>query len=124
LGGKGHEFIVELVGVFARQAAVTHYGVAMNALQSGGLADTATLGDVPKNGEDFFLRQFRFEQRSSLALGKSSVTGSAAEHPPLVVGPVVIAHVEVFPSAFSVIGTLGILATKFRQVLHDRFSVL
>jgi hypothetical protein len=115
---------VEFAGMFARQSAVSHHGVAMNLHQTGGFTDAATIGDVPKDVEDFFLRQFRFEQRSSLAFGKSGVTGPAAEQPPLLVGPVVIAHVEVFSSAFSVIGTLGILATKPRQVLHDCFSVL
>jgi len=110
--------------MLARQSAVPHHGVAMDLHQTGGFTNAATIGDVPKDGEDLLPRQFRFEQRSSLAFGKSGLTGSAAEHPPLLVGPIVIAHVEIFPSAFSVIGTLGILATKFRQVLHDCFSVL
>jgi hypothetical protein len=110
--------------MFARQAAVPHYGIAMDADQPGGFADAAAIGDVAKDGKDFLPRQVRVEQRSTLTLGKSGVTGTATEHPPLIVGPVVIAHVEVFSSAFAVIGTLGILATKFRQVLHDRLSVL
>src|SRR3989304_2992244 len=45
-GGNGHEFVVELAGGVARQPAVTHYRVPMDAHQAAGFADAAAFGDV------------------------------------------------------------------------------
>jgi hypothetical protein len=122
-GGKGHEFVVDLAGVVARQSAVTHHRVPMYAHQAASLADAAAFRDVLQDRTDFLLRQGRAEQRRPLALGKPGLAGSAAEHPPLFVRPIATAYRQVFAPAFPVVGARGILTTKPRQIAHDRPSM-
>jgi len=112
-------FIVHFPGVVARQTTVTHHRVAMDAHQAGGLANAATFGDVLQDRADLLLRQCRAEQWRSLALGKSRLAASAAEHPPLLVRPIATAHRQIRTPTFTIVWALGILATKPRQIVHD-----
>jgi hypothetical protein len=55
LGGKGHEFVVELLGVVAGQQAVANDGVPVHADQAAGFADAHPLGEVVQDGHDLVL---------------------------------------------------------------------
>jgi hypothetical protein len=95
----------------------------MHSHQTAGLADAATFDDLLQYGANLLLGQGRAEQRRALAFGKSRLAGSATEHPTPMVRPMAAAHREVFASAFPIVGALGILAAKPRQIVHDRPSM-
>src|SRR3989304_5284760 len=95
----------------------------MDAHQAAGLAHAAAFGNVLQDRADCLLRQGRAPKRRPLALGKPRPAGSAAEHPPLFVRPIPTAYRQVFAPAFPVVGALGILTTKPRQIVHDRPSM-
>ena len=113
-GGKGHEFVVDLAGVVARQPAITHHRIPMYADQTAGLADAAALGNVLQYRAKLLLRQCRAKKCRPFTLGKPCLAGSAAKHPTLLVGPIVAAHRKVFAAAFPVVGACRILTTKSR----------
>jgi hypothetical protein len=56
LGGKSHEFVVELLGVLAGQQAVADDRVPVHPDQAAGLADADPLGDVLQDGHDLVFR--------------------------------------------------------------------
>src|SRR3990172_4906966 len=122
-GGKSHPFVVYCAGVGACQPAVTGHRVSMDPDQATGLADAAAFVDVLQQRANLLFRQGRAEQRRSLALRKPPFAGRTAEHAPLFIRPIVIAHREVSTPALPVVGTLGILTTKPRQIIHDRSSM-
>jgi hypothetical protein len=60
-GGKGHEFVVELLGVVAGAQGVAADGVLIDASQPAGLADADALGEVAEDVEDLVGWQARVE---------------------------------------------------------------
>ena len=112
MGGKSHEFIVLLSGVFPRPPGIFRNGVAIHADQTAGLADAASLGDMSQDGVDFFLRHPRSKGNCPFAFGKTGLASPAAKQATLLVWPVTVAHAQVFPAPFPVIRTLAILTAK------------
>jgi len=67
LGGKSHEFVVQLLGVVAGPQAVAGHGVFTDPQQAAGLADAAALGEVVQQGHGLLVGQAAVKQGSALA---------------------------------------------------------
>jgi hypothetical protein len=119
-GGKSHEFVVELPGLVAGQAAEPADGVVLDSDEPSGLAGAAALGEVVQDGEGLGLGEAGVEQGGALALGEAVLAGAAGEHPPLLAGAVAEADPEVVPAALTVIGALRVLAAEGAKVIHGR----
>src|SRR5512135_2524574 len=125
LGGKGHQFVVELPGVVAGQPAVTDDGIAIHRHQSGGGADAVPLGAVLEDRQGLILGQLRPEQGRPLALGEPRLAGAAVQHPALLVLAVAGADRQVAEPALAVVGAVLVLATETGQVLcHGAASLI
>jgi hypothetical protein len=119
LGGKGHEFVVELGGVLAGQQAVADDGVGTDPGEAAGLADAAALGDVLEDGHDLVLREAGVIQGGAFALGEAGLAGAAAEQA-TPVGAVAHGHGQVAVAALAVVGTVLVEATELAEVVHTR----
>src|SRR4029077_19416156 len=117
LGGKGHEFVVELLGLLTRQQAKADHRVLVHADQPAGLPHPTTVRDVLEQRHDLVLWQAAVEQWRALAFREAGLTGAAAEQAPLLPA-VVPRHRQVAVPAFAMIRTRGILTTKLAQVVH------
>ena len=117
LGGKSHEFVVQLPGVVSGQLGVPDHGVLVDAGQAAGFADADAFGKVPQDVEDLVRRQPRVEEGRALALGEARLAGAAIEQAALL-GPVTGTDGEVAVAALPVVGAVGILAAEQREVVH------
>jgi len=118
LGGKGHEFVVELLGMVPGPLAVADHGVLIDADQPPGLAHATALDEVVQDGLDFREGQAGVKQRGALAFGEANLAGTAGEHPALFGGPVAEADAQVVSAAPAIIRTRGVLAAEATQVVH------
>jgi hypothetical protein len=116
VGGKGHEFVVELLGLLARQQAQAGHGARVHADQAAGLAHAAALGDVVQDGHDLVGGQVAVEQGRALALGEAGLASLAAEEAALL-GPVAHGHGQVAFAALAVVGAMPVLAAEGTQVI-------
>lgn len=117
MGGKSHEFVVELLGVVAGHQGVADDRVAVHADQAAGLADADPLGDVAQDGHDLVLRQLGAEQRCPFALREAGFTRPAAEQTPAS-GAIAHGDRQIALAALAVVGTLGILTAEGTQVVR------
>ena len=117
LGGKGHEFLVQLLGVFAGPLAVADDGVIIDADQAPGLADATALDEVVQDGLDFLRGQAAVEQGGALAFAEAGLAGTAGEHAALLVLAVAEGDTEVVAAALAVIGARGVLAAEAVEVI-------
>jgi hypothetical protein len=67
------------LGVLAGQEGQPGDGVLGDALQSGGLADSTPLGEVPQDRQDLLVRELGVEQRGALELGEPGLAAPAVE---------------------------------------------
>jgi len=116
LGGKSHEFVVELLGVLAGGPAQTQDGVFVDAAQPSRLANATALGEVLQDRSDLSGRQLSAFERRALAFGETGLAGAAAQQAVLL-GAVACRHGQVALAAPAEVGTLGVLATKPGQVV-------
>ena len=110
-GGKGHEFVVELLGVVAGEQGVAADGVLVDAGEPAGLADADALGEVAEDVEDLAGGQSGVEQGGALALREACLAGAAVAQAELL-RPVVAADGEVAATALAVVGAIGVLAAE------------
>jgi hypothetical protein len=123
VGGKGHEFVVSLLGVFGRPQGVADDGVFIDAHQACGLADAAAVPEVLEDGQGLFVRESAAEEGTAFAFGEAGLAGAADEHAALLRLAVAEADAEVGAAAQAVIGTVGVLATEEAQVVHENQSL-
>jgi hypothetical protein len=76
LGGKRHQFVVQLPGVVAGQPAVADDRVAVHLHQPGGGAGAVALGLVLEDRRRLFLGQLGAEQGRPLAFGEPGLAGA------------------------------------------------
>jgi hypothetical protein len=94
-------------------------GVAMDADEAAGLADAVAFGEVMEHGGGLRGGHAAVEQRGALALGEAGLAGVAVEQSDLLVLAVAITDGEVSGPASPVGGTVGILATEAREIIHS-----
>jgi hypothetical protein len=123
LGGKGHEAVVEVLGVFAGPQAVADDGVLIDADEAAGLADAAALGEVVQDGDGLVLAQARAEQGGAFPLGEACLTSTAGEHAALFAGAVAEADAEVVAAALAEVGAGGVVAAEAAEVVHEAPAV-
>src|SRR5690349_11906012 len=116
LGGKSHEFIVQLLGVVAGPQGVADDGVLADADEAAGLADADALLEVGQDGGGLVGGQAAAEQGRALALGEAGLAGAAVEQAALLLA-VVAADGEVAVAALAVVGAAGVLAAEAAQVV-------
>jgi hypothetical protein len=116
-GGKSHEFVVELLGLLARQKAEAEHRIPIHADEPAGLPDAAPFGDVVQQRHDLVVGQKAAKQRSSFSLGEAGLAGAAAEQASLL-GAVAAGDGQVAVIAFAVVRAIGILAAKRGEVVH------
>jgi hypothetical protein len=121
LGGKSHEFVVELLGVLAGAKAVADDGVLADAHQAAGLADAAALGEVVQDGEGFFGTQAGVEQGRALAFGEACLAGLAVEQAAWW-RSIACADGEIAVASFTVVGTVGVLTAESVEVVVHGFD--
>jgi hypothetical protein len=117
-GGKSHELVMSVAGVFAGQLGQAGDGVAMDVEEASGLPDAAALGEVVEDGAGLLLGQVGVEQGRPLALGEAVLAGVAVEQPDVVLLAVASADREISGVAPSVGGAVGILAAEASEVIH------
>jgi hypothetical protein len=122
MGGKSHEFVVGLLGVFARPESVADDGVFIDAGQACGLADAAAVLQVLKDGLGPFVGQSAAEEGAAFAFGEATLAGPTDEHATLL-GAIAEADAEVGAAAEAVIRTVRVLTTEEAQVVHENHSL-
>jgi hypothetical protein len=120
LGGKGHEFLVGVVGVLSGQAAVPHHRIAVGPHEPAGLADATPFVQVLQDRDGFLLGQVRAEQGRALALGGATATGAALQDPVLFLGATPAVDAEVVAAAAAVVLAVRVQATEACEVVHGR----
>jgi hypothetical protein len=117
-GGKSHALVVIAVGVLSGGAGESDDGVAMDADESSGGADAATLVEVLKHGVGLSLRQMAAVERRAFAFGEAGPAAVAVELSELLVLAEAAADREVAGVTSAVEGTARILAAEAREVVH------
>jgi hypothetical protein len=123
LGGKSHEFVVELSSVLASLEGQAGDGVLVDADQSCGLSDAAAVGEVGEDGKDLVLRESAVEERCGLAFAEAVLAGAAVEESVLLLAAVAHADGEVAVSASAIVGAVGVEAAEAAEVIHGRSPV-
>lgn len=123
MGGKSHEFVVALLGVFARPEGVADDGVFIDARQACGLADAAAVLKVLKDGQSLFVGEPTAEEGTPFAFGEACLASAADEQAALLGWAVAKANTEVVAAAQTVIRTVGVLATEEAEVVHEKPSL-
>ena len=104
--------------MLACEHTVAHDGILIHPDQPTGLPHPAAFGDVGQDRDDLRFGQARSEQRRAFAFAKPGLARGTIQHAALLVGPVAIADRKVAGPPLAVVGTLLVLATKTRQVVH------
>src|SRR5512135_740505 len=111
VGGKGHQFLVEGLGMGAGQGEVACDGVLVHTHQASGGPRPATLAEVIQDIEGLRVGQSRLLQDGPLAFGEAGRAGAAVGHADAVALAAPATEGEVSPASAARIGALGILAT-------------
>jgi hypothetical protein len=122
LGGKSHEFVVELLGVGAGPEAITDDGVLADAGQACGLADAAPLGDVVQDGDRLVFREAAVEEGGALTFGEAGLAGAAIEEA-AGLPAVVAADGQVALAAATEVRAVGVVAAENAEVVHSRSGI-
>src|SRR5262249_28138106 len=116
-GGKGHEFVVAVLSVFAGPVGVADDGVLIDPRQAGGLPHPTAVLQVAQDVEGPGVGQADAEEGRALALGEAFLTGAAGEHPALL-GPIAEADAEVALATQAIVLAVGVLAAEQVQLVH------
>jgi hypothetical protein len=117
-GGKGHEFVVELLGVVAGAGAEAGDGVAVDADEAAGLADADALGDVGQDRGRGVGGEAGVEQGGAFAFGEAGPAGATAKQAAPAVGAVAGGDGEVVVAAFAIVRASFVLAAEGGEVVH------
>jgi hypothetical protein len=112
-GGKGHEVVVQLLGLVAGQGTEAGDGVAV---------DADALGDVGQDGDGGVGGQAGIEEGGAFAFGEAGPAGAATQQAALPVGAVAGGDGEVAVAALAIVWAALILAAESGEVIHDRQS--
>jgi hypothetical protein len=117
-GGKGHQFLVGVLGVLPGLARQPHDGIAVDADEAFGLSDAVALDQMPEDRDRLLAGQAGVEQRGALPLREPCLARLAVKESNLLVFPVTIADREVTGIALAVERASRILAAEAREVVH------
>jgi hypothetical protein len=119
LGGKGHEFFVELLGLLSGAATVADHRVLANTRQPRRLADATAFGEVVQDSDDLLLGEPSVKQGRAFAFGEACLAGATVEETALT-RPVVAANREVALPAFAEIRAVAVLTAENAEIVHGR----
>ncbi len=108
-GGKGHEFVVECLGVGAGPRQVARHGVLVDIDQAAGGARPTSLAEVPQDGKGFVVGQAGVFQDGSFALGEGPLAGAAVDQANPSARAAPATEVEVSAASNAGIGAVRIL---------------
>jgi hypothetical protein len=111
---------VSVVGVLSGDAGQSADGVGIDADETSGGTDAATLVEVLEDGEGLLLREMGVEQGRALTLGEAVFAGVAVEQSDVVLLAVAGADREIAGVAMTVEVALGVLTAETREVLHAK----
>jgi hypothetical protein len=111
LGGKSHEFLVELSGVLPCHLGQSDDRVFAHADQPRRLADATPVGEVPQDAEKLVVGQATVEQRRAFAFGETGFAAAAVEQA-LRLSAVVATDGQVVLAALAVQRAGGVLAAE------------
>jgi hypothetical protein len=111
-GGKGHEFVVEVLGVGPGECQIACHGVLVHIDQATGRSCPAAFPEVLQDGEGLVVGQAGVFEDGPLALGEGALAGAAVDQadPPALAAEAT--EVEVFPASDAGIGAVGILTAE------------
>src|SRR5512135_581134 len=118
VGGTGHQFLVEGLGMGAGPGDVTRDGVLVHAHQASGGPRPATLADGIQDIEGRRVGQSRLLQDGPRAFGGAGRAGAAGGPADAVALAAPATDGEVSPASEARIGALGILATEVLDGVH------
>jgi hypothetical protein len=111
LGGKSHEFIVQLLGVLAGQEAVTDHGVFIDPDEAAGLANPDSFDNVVEDIDNLVLRQTRVKEGCPFAFRETYLASPAPQQAALL-ATIAHRHGEIAVPAFAMVGTCFIEAAE------------
>jgi hypothetical protein len=109
---------MEIVGVSPGGLGQACDGLAMDANQSCGGSDAASLAQVGEHVVGLLGREVGAEQGRALALGEAGLAGVAIQQADVVELAVAVADREVAGVALAVAGAVGVLAAEAGKVVH------
>jgi hypothetical protein len=118
LGGKSHEFVVDLLGVGAGDRGQAGHRILVDPDQATGLAYPTTLVQMLQDREGLLLREFAAVQRRARAFREAFLAGPTGQDSAVFLGPVAEANPQVVAAALAIVGAVGILAAEVFQVVH------
>jgi hypothetical protein len=111
VGGKSHEFVVELSGVLTRHLGQSDDRVFAHADQACGLTDATTVGEVPQDVEELVVRQAAVEQGRAFAFGETGLATAAVQQT-LRLSAVVATDGQIGLAALAVQRARGVLTAE------------
>jgi hypothetical protein len=124
-GGKSHELVVELLGVFAHPSAVANHRIAVHAHQPRGGSHPGAVGQVFDHRDGLLLGQARSEQGCPLPLREPGFAGPAVEEPMVLGLAVAATNSQIAVAPLARIGAIRVLTAEAGQVLlHGRASLI
>jgi hypothetical protein len=118
LGGKGHEFVVELAGVLPGEFGQADDGVLADAREACGLSNAAVILKMLEHSQDLVPWQSAVEERGVFAFGEAVLAAAAVEESVLLLGPVMSTDGQVALAPLAVQGAIRIQAAETAKVVH------
>jgi hypothetical protein len=118
LGGKVHEFVVDLFGVFACQFGVSADCSGADFGQATRFTHAVAFGDVFHDGNDLVFRQPGIEKDGACVLGELFFAMQTPEQPG-VVFTILGTNADISFASNAVFRTVFILTTKVFEIVHD-----
>src|SRR5437588_5548554 len=119
LGGKSHNFVVDILGVFPGDHREAYHRVLVDAHQAAGLPHPATLLEVLQDRQSLVRGELATVQGGPLAFTKAVLAGAAGQDTAVLVGSVAKAHTQMVEAALAVVGALLVLTAEVFQVVHE-----
>jgi hypothetical protein len=110
---------VALPGVGSGAQGVTDDRVFINADETSGLSDAATILQVLQDGEGSVVSQACAEQGRAFAFGEASLAGATREHAASVLA-IAEADTEITAAAHAVVGAIRVLTAEEVEVFHEQ----
>jgi hypothetical protein len=118
LGGKIHEFVVELFGVFARQFRVSAHGLASDFCQATGLSHTIAFGDMFHDGNDLIFGQTGVEKNGAFVFRELFFAMQTPEQSGVIFA-IHSSNGDIFFATNAIFRAIFILTTEVVEIVHD-----
>jgi hypothetical protein len=110
---------VALPGVGPGAQGVADDRVFIDADETSGLSNAATILQVLEDGEGSVVSQACAEQGRAFAFGEASLTGATREHAALVFA-IAEADTEITAAPYAVVGAIRVLTAEEVAVFHEQ----